>query len=203
MGYSPSIQIVRGQAYRKNPCAALHRLAVQNYGHSSALPVSLLQTWYERNRAIFRIAVVSESLVVGYLSALPLFANVFEKTLEPDFQEKCIDAADILPSFCPAEGGIFISSILVTPEYRRRSPASLLLRLAFIEDLIGECIRANQLIRISAQVLSPGGGACMRSLGLKAGNPTPAGWRIYDSRLGRADLLAARKKLQHKLAARF
>ena len=203
MSYRPSIQIVRGPEYRENPCAALQRLAVRSYGHSSALPVSLLQSWYERNSAIFRIAVVSKNLVVGYISTLPLFANVFERTLEPDFQENFIDAADINPSFCPADGGIFVSSIAVTPEYRRRSPASLLLRLAFIDDLIGECARTNQLVRISAQVLSPGGEACMQSLGLKAGNLTTAGWRIYYSRLERSDLLAARKKLQHKLAARY
>jgi hypothetical protein len=176
---------------------------VQNYGPSSALPVSLLQTWYERNRSIFRIAVVEEDLIVGYLSALPLCEHIFRKTLEPDFQENIIGAADIQPSFCPADGGIFLSSIVVKPEYRRRTPASLHLRLAFIADLIDECTKATQLLRISAQALSPEGQACMRSLGLKPGDFTTASWRICYSRLGLADLLTARKKLQHKLTARF
>lgn len=200
---SPNIRIVRGQDCRDDPCAVLQELAVQNYGSSTALPVSFLRSWYEKNVSIFRIAVTSENSVVGYFSALPLFANIFERTLEPDFQENSINADDIDTSLCPANGGVFISSIVVAPEYRRRTPASLLLRLAFIEDLIGDCLEENQAVRISAQALAPKGEGCMRSLGLKACDLTTAGWKVYYGRLRRADLLGVRKELQHRLAKRF
>jgi ribosomal protein S18 acetylase RimI-like enzyme len=203
VSYSPSIRIVRGPACRDDPCAALHGLAVQNYGPISALPVSLLRNWYEKNNSIFRIAVTSENSVVGYLSSLPLLANIFIRTLESDFQESSINADDIDTSLWPANGGVFISSIVVAPEYQKQSPASLLLRLAFIEDLIGDCFEKNQAVRISAQALSPKGEACMRSLGMQAWDLTAAGWKVYYGQLGKADLLGVRKGLQHKLATRF
>jgi ribosomal protein S18 acetylase RimI-like enzyme len=203
VSYSPSIRIVRGPECRDDPCAALHELAGQNYGPLSALPVSLLRNWYEKTRSIFRIALTSEKLIVGYLSALPLFANVFENTLDSDFQETSIKADDIDKSSGTANRGVFISSIVVAPDYQKQSPASLLLRLAFIEDLIGDCLEKNQAVRISAQALSPKGAACMRSLGLKARDCTAAGWKVYYGRLGRADLLGVREELQQKLVARF
>ena len=199
----PFIRIVRGHEYRDDPCAALHGLAVQNYGPESALPVSLLRNWYEKNGAIFRIAVTLENRVAGYLSSLPLSANRFEETLAPDFLETSITADDIETSLCPAGGGVFISSIVVALQYQKRSPASLLLRLALLEDLITDCMDENQTVRISSQALSPKGEACMRSLGMKAGGLTTSGWKTYYGQLGRDDLLDLRTELQQKLASRF
>ncbi len=203
MSDSPSIRIVRGHECRDDPCSALQGLAVQNYGPFTALPVSLLRSWYEKNRSIFKMAVTSENSVVGYLLCLPLFVNIFEGTLGSDFQENSIAADDIDSSLCSVSGSVFISSIVVAPEYRRRSPASLLLRLAFIEDLIRGCPEEKQTVRISAQALSPEGEACMRSLGLQACGSIAAGWKVYYGQLGNADLLGVQKDLQHKLAIRF
>jgi len=203
VSYSPSIRIVRGHAFIGNPCAALQELAVQSYGPLAALRVSLLRSWYKKNNSIFKIAVTSDNSVVGYLLSLPLFANIFERTLAAVFQEKSIAADDLDGSLCAAGGGIFISSIVVAPEYRSQSPASLLLRLAFIEDLIANCSEQNQAVRLSAQVLSPRGESCMRSLGLKARGLTTCSWKVYYGRLGRTDLLGIREELQRKLAGRF
>ena len=201
--HSPCIRIVRGQAWRDDPCAVLQELAVKIYGPSSALPVSLLRSWYAKNRAIFRIAVTSDKFVVGYFSCLPLFANIFGRTIDPEFQEGSITADDIDSALWPPNGGVFISSVVVAPEFQKRSPASLLLRLAFIEDLIRDCPGQDQTLRMSAQALSPKGEACMRSLGMQAWDFTAAGWKVYYGQLGKADLLGVRKDLQHKLATRF
>jgi len=203
VSYSKIIRIVRGQECRDNPCAALVELAVQNYGSSSALPASLLRGWYEKNTSIFRIAVTSENLVAGYISSLPLCAKIFERTIAPDFQERFITAEDIDTSLGSPDGGIFISSIVVAPEFQKRTPASLLLRLALIEDLISECSGENHSVRISAQALSAKGEACMGSLGLKAYGFTTAGWIIYYGTLGRAGLHSVRHELRQKIAARF
>lgn len=203
MSGSQSIQIVRGHECRNDPCAALQGLALQIYGPLTALPVSLLRSWYEKNNSIFRMAVTAENSIVGYLLSLPHSANIFEETLGLDFQEKSIAADDLDTSWGSANGGIFISSIVVAPEYQRQSPASLLLRLAFTEDLIGDCSGKNQAVRIAAQALSPKGEACMRSLGLKARDPTTAGWKVYYGRLTRADLFAVQQELQQKLATRL
>jgi len=203
MSDSPTIRILRGQECRDDPCSALQDLAVQNYGSSSALPASLLRSWYEENPSIFRIAVKSDNSVVGYISTLPLRLNVFNRTIDPDFQESIITAEDIDTSLCPSDGGVFLSSIAVAPEYQRQSPASLLLRLALIEDLIGECVEENQTVRISAQALSVKGEACMRSLGMKARGFTTAGWRVYYGKLGKAALYSLQGELQRKIAIRF
>ena len=93
--YSSTIRIVRGQDCRKDPCAALQEIAAKNYGASLALPVSRLRIWYEKNTSIFRIAMTSENMVVGYISSLPLYANIFEQTIDPDFQESIIAAEEI------------------------------------------------------------------------------------------------------------
>jgi ribosomal protein S18 acetylase RimI-like enzyme len=147
--------------------------------------------------------VKSDNSVVGYISTLPLRLNVFNRTIDPDFQESIITAEDIDTSLCPSDGGVFLSSIAVAPEYQRQSPASLLLRLALIEDLIGECVEENQTVRISAQALSVKGEACMRSLGMKARGFTTVGWRVYYGKLDRAALYCLQGELQRKFAARF
>jgi hypothetical protein len=147
--------------------------------------------------------VTSENIVVGYISSLPLFVKIFERTIDPDFQESIITAQDIHTSLCLSDGGVFISSIAVTPEYQKLSPASLLLRLALIEDLIREYSEENQTVRLSAQTLSAKGEACMRSLGLKACGFTTSGWRVYYGKLGRADLRSIQRELQQKIATRF
>jgi len=200
---SPTIRILRGHECRDDPCSALQEVAAQNYGPSTALPVSFLRSWYEKNASIFRIAVTSENSVVGYLSTLPLRLNVFNRTIDPDFQESIITAEDIDTSLCPSDGGVFLSSIAVAPAYQKQSSASLLLRLALIEDLISECSAENQTVRISAQALSVKGEACMRSLGMKARGFTTAGWRVYYGKLDRAALYSLQGELQRKFAARF
>lgn len=203
MSYSPTIRIVRGQECSNDPCAALQEIAAQNYGPSLALSVSHLRIWYEKNPSIFRIAMTAENMVVGYISSLPLFANIFERTIDPDFQESAITAENIDTSLCSSDGGVFISSIAVAPEYQKLSPASLLLRLAFIEDLIRACSDENQTVQFSAQTLSAKGEACMRSLGMKARGFTTSRWRIHYGKLGRADLRSIQKELQQKMATRF
>ena len=202
-GISKNIRIVRGQECRDDPCAALQELAAQNYGPSSTLPTSLLRGWYNKNASIFRIAVTSENSVAGYISSLPLCKKIFERTIDPGFQESCITAQDIDTSLCSSDGGVFISSIVVAPEYQKHTPASLLLRLAFIEDLISECAGEDQEVRISAQTLSAKGESCIGSLGLKAYGFTTAGWKIYYGKLGRAGLHSVRQELQQKMATRF
>ena len=168
-----------------------------------ALPVSLLRDWYEKNASIFRIAVTTDNSVVGYISTLPLRLNIFKQTIDPDFQESIITAEDINTSLCPSDGGVFLSSIAVAPEYQKCSPTSLLLRLALIEDLIRECSAENQSVRISAQALSVKGEACMSSLGMKASGFTTAGWRVYYGKLGRETLYRIQEELQRKFTARF
>lgn len=199
----PTFRIMRGQECRDDPCSVLQELAAQNYGPLSALPVSLLRSWYEKNTSIFRIAVTSENSVVGYISSLPLRLNIFNQTIDADFHESIITAEDIDTSLCSSDGGVFISSIAVASEYQKWSPASLLLRLALIKDLISECSVENQTVRISAQALSVKGEACMRSLGMKARGFTTAGWRVYYGKLGRADLYNLQGELQRKIATRF
>jgi ribosomal protein S18 acetylase RimI-like enzyme len=194
---------LRGNECRDDPCSALQEVAAQNYGPSTALPVSFLRTWYEKNPSIFRIAVASNNSVVGYISTLPLRLNVFNRTIDPDFQESVITVEDIDTSLCPSDGGVFLSSIAVAPEYQKQSPASLLLRLALIEDLIRECSAENQTVRISAQALSVKGEACMRSLGMKTRGFTTAGWRVYHGKLDRAALYSLQGELQRKFATRF
>jgi ribosomal protein S18 acetylase RimI-like enzyme len=199
----PTIRILRGHECRDDPCSALQEIAAQNYGPSTALPVSFLRTWYEKNASIFRIAVTSDNSVVGYISTLPLRLNMFNRTIYPDFQEMFITAEEIETSLCPSDGGVFLSSIAVAPEYQKRSPASLLLRLALIEDFINECSAENQIVRISAQALSVKGEACMRSLGMKARGFTTTGWRVYYGKLGRSAVYSIQGELQRKIAARF
>jgi hypothetical protein len=128
---------------------------------------------------------------------------MFNRTIYPDFQEMFITAEEIETSLCPSDGGVFLSSIAVAPEYQKCSPTSLLLRLALIEDFINECSAENQIVRISAQALSVKGEACMRSLGMKARGFTTTGWRVYYGKLGRSAVYSIQGELQRKIAARF
>ena len=197
----PKIQIIRGHECRSDPCLAIAELAARLYGRQSALSASLLRMWYRKNASIFRIAESSDGIIAGYISTLPLGASRFETTLKPDFQETSIQAEDIEASFFPAGGGVFLSSIAVAPEYQQRSPVSLLLRLALVEDLMDACSKKN--IRISAQAVSQKGQGCMSSLAMKVCGVTTMGWKIYYGEHTRADLRAIKKILQKKLSTRF
>jgi hypothetical protein len=178
-------------------------LAERVYGPESALPGPLLRSWFEKNSAIFRIATASDGALVGYISSIPLLASRFEFTVEPDFNEKSIKAEDIDASLCPSGGGVFISSIVVAPEHQMHSAASLLLRMALVEDLINECTEENRTLRISAQALSKKGEACMKSLGMEAYGVATTGWSIFYGELRRAALQRVQKELQRKYSARF
>jgi hypothetical protein len=202
VGHLSGVRILRGPEYEADPCPAIQNIAAESYGSSTALPVSLLQSWYNRNPAIFRIALTSKSAIIGYISSLPLIGNMFKRTIEPDFQESSISQDDIDTRFFPAKGGLFISSIAVAQDYQQQSPASLLLRLALIEDLIGQCPSDKQVVRISAQALSPKGEACMSSLGMRAHGYTDAGWKVYHGALGQTDLINIQQELQRKIKTR-
>jgi hypothetical protein len=200
--YRPGFQILRGQEYGSDPCPTIQKIAAQSYGSSTALPLSLLRRWYNQNPEIFKIALVSNNVVAGYLSSLPLIGKRFDQTIDPEFKESTIKAGDIDSGFYPAKGGVFISSIAVAREYQEQSPASILLRLAFVEDLIAYSSGNEQSVRISAQVLSPKGEACMRSLGLRERGSTDTGWRIYFARLEKTELQSVHRELQRKLERR-
>lgn len=195
------IPMINRHSCRKDPCGEIAELAVRLYGRESALPVSLLRRWYRKNASIFRIAEAPDGIMAGYISALPLAARRFEQTVNPDFQETSIRAKDIHSVFCPEAGGIFLSSIVVAPEYQRRSPVSLLLRLALAEGLIKASGRRD--IRISAQAVSQKGQACMQSLGMKACGHTTTGWKIYYGEHTGADLRNIRNSLLKKRSTRF
>ena len=176
-------------------------MAGRLYGQASALPISLLRKWYLKNASIFRIAQSTDGVLAGYISALPLAANRFEKTIKPDFQETSIQAEDIESILRPENGGVFVSSIVVAPEYQLQSPASLLLRMALVEDLIAASHRKG--IRISAQAISRKGQGCMESLGMKIHDVTTTGWKIYYGELSTVDLRGIQEKLNQKLITRF
>jgi hypothetical protein len=198
-----NIRVLLGPELGVDPCSAIQKIAAQNYGYPCALPVSMLRSWYIKNSAIFRIALTSKNAVAGYISSLPLIGSIFNLTIEPDFQENTITADNIDTGFYPAKGGVFISSIAVAQKYQERSHASLLLRLAFIEDLLGQCPGDKQMIHISAQALSPKGEACMRSLGLQVHSLTNAGWKVYYGKLEKTDLHNVQQELQRKIKIRY
>lgn len=203
MSHLPPIRIVRGQESRTNPCASIQELAGRVYGPESTLSGPLLRSWFEKNTAIFRIAAALNGELIGYVSSIPLLASKFERTVEPDFNEKSIKAEDIDTSLWPSKGGVFISSIVIAPEHQRRSPASLLLRIALVKDIINECTDENRTFRFSAQALSKKGETCMRSLGMEAYGVTTMGWKIYYGELRRAALQRVQQELQRKYSTRF
>ena len=128
---------------------------------------------------------------------------MFDRTIDPDFQESSIAADDIGITFFPTDGGVFISSIAVAPDYHVRSAASILLRLAFIEDLIAQFPGDKQKIHLSAQTLSEKGEACMQSLGLQEKCFTKIGWKVYYGRLEKPDLHSIQRVLRRKYETRF
>ncbi len=195
------IQIKRGNEGQGDPCADIAELAGRLYGRQSALPVSLLRAWYMKNASIFRIATTLDGTVCGYISTLPLGKNKFEQTVKPDFQETTLQAGDIENVFCPEKGGVFLSSIAVASEYQQHSPASLLLRLALVEDLIKAGKKRG--FGISAQAVSQKGQRCMESLGMAVCGKTTAGWKIYYGEHTGTDLQEIRNSLLKKLSTRF
>ena len=139
--------------------------------------------------------------MVGYISTLRLCTDRFEQTVQPDFEEKSIQADDVDSAFGPENVGVFLSSIAVAPEYQQRSPASLLLRLALVEDLIQ--VNCKKDIRISAPAVSQKGQLCMESLGMKICGETTDAWKIYYGENTSAELYDIQITLQKKLFTRF
>jgi hypothetical protein len=73
----------------------INKLASKVYDPTIVLPATLLESWYRVNPDIFWIArIVSEKTLVGYICAIPLTDETFQKTLDPQFDEM----RDIPPS---------------------------------------------------------------------------------------------------------
>ena len=83
----------------------------------------------------------------------------------------------------------------------KHSPASLLLRLALVEDLIKASKDSG--LRICAQAVSQKGQRCMESLGMAVCGETTAGWKIYYGEHTGTDLQEIRNSLLKKLSTRF
>ncbi len=148
-----------------NPCAQVYTLAKQVYRSEEVIPVEILERWWIAHPQLFYLAYNDETLC-GYTSALPLTEKAFAKTLRQDFDEKAIQAKDIITFDKTGDFYLYFSSIVVHPEWRTKGVSSLL-RQGFLQGLLNLYAEDKHTRALSSWVVSEKGGKMMQSLGMQ------------------------------------
>ncbi|MCA9839966.1 MAG: hypothetical protein KC422_23860 [Trueperaceae bacterium] len=148
-----------------NPCKEVHDLAAKVYQAQDVLSAKILEHWWSAYPQLFWLVYEDETLC-GYTSALPLTRDAFAKTLTMDFDEKAIQAIDILPFEQVGEYQIYFSSIVVHPVWRSKG-VSQVLRQAFLQGLLNLYANDKRTTALSSWVVSERGSKMMASLGMQ------------------------------------
>ncbi|MCW5821767.1 MAG: hypothetical protein KIT34_03130 [Cyanobacteria bacterium TGS_CYA1] len=179
----------------------INALGTKVYGVETAFPVEILTDWLEKCPQGFYI-LRKERELAGYLYAMPISQKEFAASLEAEYDEQ-----KLFKNGLGSEGvqkpykHYLFSSLVVAPRFQEKTPASRLLRLAFINRVI-EWRDPLEPVYISAQALSKKGERCAQSLMMKNIGATSKNWIIYSAALSSEDLYSIQSKLQNKIKER-
>jgi hypothetical protein len=147
----------------RNIFIEIHNLASKVYDPSIVLPSTILESWHYVNPDIFWTChTVSDGALVGYICALPLKFEAFQKTQDPDFDE----ISDIPPSSVekyekPGLYRVYFVSIVVHPAFhhvrvrRYEQTISRLLRNSFLASMVALERKAMVVTELSGYYLNP------------------------------------------------
>jgi hypothetical protein len=153
---------------------SIFELAAAVYSPDVVLPASILKEWHKVNPFIYWAAVATDSesgekSVAGYLSVLPLRAEVFSLThADPQFDEmKQIVPSDILKRGDPAANLHYVCSMVVSPKFRgsKTQPVFKLLISAYLSSIANS--DSVEVTEWSGMALSAAGKHVLSTLGMQ------------------------------------
>lgn len=180
----------------------INALGTQLYGTQTAFPVELLTEWLEKCPQGFYLLRKGTDLA-GYIYAMPISQKEFAASLESEYDERTLfkNGLGSVGIKKPYNHYLF-SSLVVAPNFQEKTPASLLLRLAFLNRVI-ELRDPLKPVCISAQALSKKGERCAQSLMMKNIGTTSNNWKIYSAALSSEDLFSIQSNLQNKIKGKI
>lgn len=180
-----------------NLAIELNAVGAQVYGVETALSVEILTNWLQTCPQGFYF-LRSESTLAGYLYAMPITKAEYDASLDSEYDERTLYQNEFGSAGVEKPYRYYLfSSLVVAPQFRETTPASLLLRLAFLRRLI-QWSDSNSLVCISAQALSRNGESCAQSLMMEKVGITSKNWIIYNAVLSNEQLLFLEDKFQKK-----
>lgn len=139
-----------------------------------AVPLDLMQLWYQKNRSGFFVIRSREGERVGHINLLPVRADAFQPLLEGKITEMELSPdALYAPTDKASIQDLYVESIIVCrPEAQSRMPVIYAL-LAEFNSLIANICDPSQVRQLYAIAATPAGERFMRQLGfeqIKAGS---------------------------------
>lgn len=176
----------------------INALGAQVYGAETALSVEILTNWLQTCPQGFYF-LRSEKTLAGYLYAMPITKAEYDASLGSEYDERTLYLNEFGSAGVEKPYSYYLfSSLVVAPQFRETTPASLILRLAFIKRVI-EWSDSYSLVCISAQALSKKGESCAQSFMMEKVGITSKNWIIYSAVLSNEQLLFLEDKFQKKI----
>lgn len=180
----------------------INALGAQVYGDETALSVEILTNWLQICPQGFYF-LRSKNILAGYLYAMPITKAEYDASLGSEYDERTLyknefGSAEVKKPY----SHYLFSSLVVAPQFQETTPASLLLRLAFLRRVI-QWSDSNSVVCISAQALSKKGESCAQSLMMKKVGITSKNWTIYSAVLSNEQLLFLDEKFQKRITEKF
>lgn len=116
------IEIVRGRDINRKDLFAIVELNKKVYGEALAAPLEIAEAIHRKNPDICIVAKDrTQDRVVGYISAIPLSSEAFDRVLDPDLDE-VFTPEDVIRYDDPGRENeahhLYMASIVVDPDYR-------------------------------------------------------------------------------------
>lgn len=118
-----NIEVIRGNNISRDDLINIIELNKISYGEDLTAPLALVESIYNKNRDICIIAMDRIlNKIIGYISALPLTNEAFNRMIDPCFEEE-ISEDDILEydylNATIKHYSLYISSIVVDKAYQK------------------------------------------------------------------------------------
>lgn len=183
---SRGIDILRGTSLEKSDLVDIVALNRTVYGEHLAAPLDLVESIYNKNADICLVAKdPTLNKFIGYISAIPLSSEAFNKITDPAFAET-IGANDVVEyDYCRIRNGIYhlyIASIVVDPSYRQRG-VSQKLYFSLIDFLLMLGEEYNILFEDIAARATPQGESICMAIGMNHIGTADGGEKIFYLRM--------------------
>lgn len=183
---SQDIDIIRGSNIKKDDLIDIVELNKIVYGADFTAPLELTESIHNKNPDIC-LAAKDNSLnkVIGYISAIPLSPEAFNKATDPYFDEAFIADDVVKYNYCnmtTKRYHLYVASIVVEPAYQKHG-ISRRLYYSFLGFLLELGKENNILFDDIAARATPKGEKLCKSIGMSHIGTSNKGEKIFYIRM--------------------
>lgn len=156
------------------------KLDKEVYAQEYWLSESVCKAFAERNPDIYTMLFDEENgQVAAYLNVSPVSCAFYDSLSSGKYVDTVIKGEDIEIPQANGDNLLYLSSVVVHPNYRRRGLAKLLLR-RYGEKLAGYGEKGISFVSVIADAVSPSGEKLCRALGMRKIRPSEHGSSLFE-----------------------